>query len=232
MNSLRTCLLFSVVSTFALASHALAADVSGTVTFEGIPPSFPPQPVTQDAKTCGPNQPDESVVLGAKKGLANTVVFFKDVPAAKAANATPPADVTIDQIGCRYAPHVSAAQVGAKLVAVNSDPVLHNVRGTAVDTKRPRFNIAMPLKGQKRPLPLEAPGLIQVKCDAGHKWMNAYVHVFDHPHFAVSGADGRFTLKNVPAGTYTLETWHERFGAKTARVVVSDKTPEVRLQYP
>ena len=67
--------------------------------------------------------------------------------------------------------------------------------------------------------PEEAP--VRFKCQV-HPWMTAYVGVFDHPYFAVSGDTGAFSIKNLPAGTYTLAAWHERYGEKTTEVQVAD----------
>ena len=60
------------------------------------------------------------------------------------------------------------------------------------------------------------------KCDV-HGWMNAYVGVLDHPYFAVTGADGKFELKALPPGTYTIEAWHEKLGAQTQSVTIGEK---------
>jgi hypothetical protein len=91
------------------------------------------------------------------------------------------------------------------------------------------FNLAMPIKGQMLPTKLTRAGLIRLQCDAGHSWMNAWVHVFDHPHHAVTDERGHFEIRDVPPGTYTLEYWHEPIDGKgpgitkTSRLVVGDK---------
>jgi hypothetical protein len=64
--------------------------------------------------------------------------------------------------------------------------------------------------------------MVRVKCDI-HGWMSAYVGVVPHPYFAVTAAGGRFELKNVPPGTYTVEAWHERLGTQTQDVTLGDK---------
>ncbi len=210
----------------ALASPAFAAELKGQIRYGGTA-TVAPQPVTRDNKVCGQSQPDESLLVGPQKGLKNAVVFLKDPP--KGAPPRPAAEVLLDQVGCRYAPHVLAARVGDRLVAVNSDSVLHNVRGTAADGKTP-FNVAMPLSGMRRAFELKAPGLIRTGCDAGHTWMSAYVQVFDHPFFAVSGEDGRFALPDVPPGKYTLVVWHERLGEKTQSVSVGAKGAVAQIE--
>jgi len=93
---------------------------------------------------------------------------------------------------------------------VNSDAVLHNVHAVATGpTPATVFNLAMPFKGQKLPIPMRKPGLMKLQCDAGHTWMSGYIYVFEHPYYAVTDEKGAFTIKDVPPGDYTVEMWHE-----------------------
>jgi hypothetical protein len=118
--------------------------------------------------------------------------------------------------------------VGTRLAVVNSDSVLHNVHAVQIDGPSPItvFNLAMPLKGQRLPAVLKRPGVVHVRCDAGHTWMSAYVRVFEHPYFAVSDARGQFTLEAVPAGEHTVELWHEPVAGKGSALV---QTAVVRI---
>jgi plastocyanin len=140
--------------------------------------------------------------------------------------AAPPRPVVgaaVDQVGCRYTPHVQAVTVGTALEVLNNDAVLHNVHGTLDGGGSPLtvFNVAMPFKGGKSPQVLQRRGPIKLRCDAGHTWMNAYVYVFDHPYYAVTDGKGRFAIKDVPAGKYTVEYWHEPVADKQPPVVRS-----------
>jgi len=103
----------------------------------------------------------------------------------------------------------------------SNDPILHNTHPLNAETNATIYNIAMPFKGftVNKPLPA-SPGLIKVKCDA-HEWMRAWILELDHPYFATTGADGHFTLKDVPPGRYTLVAWHEAAGEKSEPVVVA-----------
>ena len=191
--------------------------VMGTVKLGGKPPVLPPQPVVKDGSVCGASKPNEAVVVGPAGALGNVVVSLR---APKP--ATPPpttAGAAIDQVGCQYKPHVQAVTVGTTLTLVNSDRVLHNIHGAVGQVQT--FNVAMPIKDQRVPTKLTRPGLVRLQCDAGHSWMNAWLYVFEHPYFAVTGADGKFQLKDVPAGHYTVDLWHEPLDGRGAGVTTT-----------
>ncbi|HXU63574.1 MAG TPA: hypothetical protein VN962_17870 [Polyangia bacterium] len=201
--------------------------VTGLVKVARPVPARAAHKVTKDASVCGADQPDESVVVSKAGGLANVVVSLRlpkpPTPPAAGANAT------LDQKGCRYAPHVQAVTVGISLALVNSDAVLHNVHGSAGPVQV--FNLAMPIRNQRVPTKLTRPGLVRLQCDAGHTWMNAWISVFEHPFFAVTAADGTFEIKNVPPGHYAVDYWHEPLDGKgpgvttAAEVDVKDGAP-------
>ena len=136
--------------------------------------------------------------------------------------------MTLDQRGCRFVPHVIAAEVGATLVATNSDPVLHTVRARGPGQPS-AFSVAMPFQGASRELVLKRPGLLEVTCAAGHGWMRAFVRTLASPYFAVTGPDGRFQLPPVPPGHYTLVAWHETLGERRVPVVTDGH--EVRVEF-
>jgi plastocyanin len=201
-----------------MASPASAGDVVGHVKFQGTPPALPPLTVNKDTQTCGKSVPDESVQV-SNGALKNVVVTVKGPGAPKPAPLA--AKVVLDQKNCHYLPHVQAAPVGSTLEVVNSDPMLHNIHGYAGMTTT--FNLAMPLKGQRIPRPLNKVGVQTVKCDV-HTFMIGYVAVVDAP-YAVTGADGAFAVKGLPAGTYTVTAWHEKLGERTAQVAVPADGP-------
>jgi plastocyanin len=194
------------VTLLALAGPALAnGTVSGVVHLGGPAPKLPAHAVTKDTASCGHDTPDESVVVGKAGSLRNVVVFVKD--AHFEGKPAPVTGAALDQKQCRYAPHVQALTVGTPLALMNNDAILHNIH--ANDSGMTVFNVAMPLKGQKLPIPMRKPGLLRLQCDAGHSWMSGWIYVFDHPYFAVTDADGSFTIKDVPPGEHVLELWHE-----------------------
>ena len=110
------------------------------------------------------------------------------------------------------------------------DPLLHNVRANA-EINQP-FNQGQPVQGTRYTHTFStAEVMVPMKCDV-HAWMNAWIGVVDHPYFAVTGPDGAFTLPNLPAGTYTIEAWHEAAGTRTAEVTVTPQgTSTVALTF-
>jgi hypothetical protein len=133
----------------------------------------------------------------------------------------PSEPVVLDQKGCHYQPHIFGVQVGQPVQIVNSDSTLHNVHGVAKVNSE--FNTGQPIQGMKFTHTFSAKEvMVPFKCDV-HGWMNAYAGVLDHPYFAVSAADGTFTLKGLPPGTYTIEAWHEKLGTQMQSVTIGAK---------
>ena len=118
---------------------------------------------------------------------------------------------------------------GQDIEIKNSDGTLHNVHTfNGADTW---FNQAQPKGSEAIKKELEKEGVVKFACDV-HPWMRGFVVVTDHPYFSVSGDDGSFTIKNVPAGKYNVEAWHSQYGKKTQSVEVGDgKTVEVTFSY-
>jgi plastocyanin len=227
-----TTLPLLALALIGLASAPAGAQgtLQGTVRVARLPKALPPLPVFKDGPVCGKEVPNEAVVVSPDRELANVVVSLRR-PAPAQPAAAPPAptrDATVDQVGCRYIPHVQAVTVGTRLTLLNSDDVLHNVHAhrTEGQSSLTVFNLAMPFKGQKLPTTLKRSGMMKLRCDVGHTWMSAYVAVFDHPHFAVTDAKGRFSIANLPAGEHTVELWHEPVAAGSPPTV---RTVPVRI---
>ena len=201
---------------------ATAGNISGRVTFAGTAPK--PAPVRMDSDpNCvqqGATTTDEAVVVGDGGGLQNAFVYVKDGLGDRTFQA-PQAPVVLDQKGCKYFPHVFGVQVGQPVTILNSDPTLHNVH--AVPKANTEFNFGQANKGMKTTRMFDKPEvMVPFRCDV-HGWMAAYGGVLSHPFFAVSTADGSFEIKGLPAGTYTIEVWHERLGTQTTKVTVDGK---------
>jgi plastocyanin len=191
--------------------------VKGVVKFNGEPPAMADVAPSADPACEGMPLKEQSVLVKDGK-LANVLVRVRGPVAG--APAAPSEPVVIDQQKCTYLPRVQGAVAGQSVMVKNSDGTMHNVRGLA--GSKGLFNLAQPPSAPPvtKPVPSEVE-VLTLKCDV-HPWMRAYVAVSPHPYFATTGEDGSFSLANVPAGTYTLEAWHESLGTKTAEVTVKE----------
>ena len=227
IGALATCLFTSVAP-----NAAQAAVLNGKVVFEGEVPAV--KPINFGAeKQCAMMHGDklpmtEELVVNSNKTVKWALVYIKE---GASASAAPIEALAIDQKGCMFEPHVAVARAGQKITFKNSDPVLHNVRPECKVNKA--FNIAQPIQGMTSTKTFDKPELgIKLRCDV-HFWMTSYIHVLDHPFHAVTGEDGSYQIKDLPAGTYTIEVWHEKLGSQTAQVTVSDadsKTTDFTLK--
>jgi len=228
--SKRLALIFSIV--FLASSSAFAGTISGKALFEGTPGENPKIDMGADP-VCKSLHPGdffaERIVVNSNKTLKNVFVYIKE--GLKDQNFQPPSTPAVmDQKGCWYTPHVQGIQVGQKLQVVNSDPTLHNVH--ALGVKNPQFNLGMPMQGMKLEKTFSNPEvMVKFKCDV-HPWMNGYIGVLNHPFFGVTDEQGGFKIENVPAGDYTVEAWHETYGAKSQKITVSaDGTAQADFKF-
>ena len=196
--------------------------VTGKVKFVGKAPANPAIDMSEEPKCKAKytTPPHEAIVEVNKNGtLANVFVYVKSGLPADAKYPVPATSVTIDQNGCTYHPRVFGIMVGQKLDIKNSDPLLHNIK--ALGKKNRPFNISQPAAGMTTTRTFTTPEVIlPVECNV-HGWMHAFVGVLAHPFYATSGADGSFSITGLPAGTYTIEAWHEKYGTQTATVTVA-----------
>lgn len=192
------------------------AGFKGRVTVAGTAPSLPllkaaGDPMVQDKVCVAAAIPDESLVVGPNGELANVFVFAKRLPAGVTAPPPPSEPVELDQKGCRFVPQAMVFRAGQPLLMKNSDPVSHNVRTSAIAMSINQIvppnnttGIAVTYKKPER-MP------VQTKCDI-HAWMLAWHLPLDHPYAAVTGPDGQFEIKDLPAGEWEFVIWHGRTG--------------------
>lgn len=210
------------------ASKATAT-VSGKINFDGAEPQLAKLPLTPECKQVHPGDAiEQSVQKNADGTLKHVLVYVK----SGAENWTFPAatePVVLDQVGCQYQPHVIAVQANQPIKIRNSDPFLHNIH--PLPKNNPQFNLGQPVKGMETEKSFANPEVaIPVKCDV-HRWMSSYIAVLNHPFHNITGDDGSYSLK-LPAGTYTIEAWHEKFGAQTQNVTVTDnQTQEINFTF-
>jgi len=206
----------------ATTAHAAGSTLQGTVVFKGKAPA-PKELNTKSDPFCAKQPPvmDEELVAGKAGELKNVVVRI-----AKGLSGTFPApaeEVVMDQQGCAYKPHVAVAQAGQTVAIKNSDQTLHNVhtyKGPSTLFNQAQVFGTPPIK-KKAP---SVGDVVKFKCDV-HPWMTGYLVVTDNPFFAVTGADGAFSIPNLPPGDYTVEAWHEKLGTKQAKVTVAAGKP-------
>jgi plastocyanin len=201
---------------------ATAGNVTGSVVIDGAAPKNPQIKMNADPNclTAAPGvQSQETYVVGADgKSLGNVFVYVKDGLGNYVFDM--PTDVVkIDQQGCRYHPHVFGVRVGQEMEINNGDMTLHNIHAMPKDNSE--FNTAQPLQNMKTMHKFDKKEvMVPFKCEV-HGWMNAYVGVLDHPYFAVTTDSGKFELKGLPPGTYTVEAWHEKLGTQTQSVTIA-----------
>jgi len=202
---------------------ATAATVTGRVLLDGTAPAPTTIKTASDPTCAEANKGDlktETFVVD-DGGLENVFVYIKDGLGNKYLFDTPTTPVVLDQKGCHYEPHVLGVRVGQPLEILNSDSTMHNVHGMPQTNRE--FNFGEPVAGMKMDTTFTAPEvLIPFKCDV-HSWMNAYIGVVDHPYFAVTGNGGKFELKTIPPGTYTIEAVHEKLGRQSQQVTLGEK---------
>jgi plastocyanin len=204
-------LSMSVGAGFAIAGGT----ISGTVKYDGTAPAPKEVEVTKDKEVCALHKHFiEDLIVDSGGGIANAVVVVKGSKGDMKAG-----DVTFDQKGCDYVPHVLAFPAGSTVKIVNSDGILHNIH--TYSTANPSFNMAQPKFKKVIEQKVEKPEVIKVTCDA-HGWMHGWWVATDTPYFAVTDAKGSYTIKDVPPGDYTVEVWQEKLGTDDQKASVKD----------
>jgi plastocyanin len=201
-----------------------AGSITGTVNLDGAAPTSRPinmsaEPYCAKAHST-PIVPPE-VVIGEKGALANVVIFVKDGLGADYTFDTPKGAVTLDQKGCMYEPHVVGMMAGQGIAVKNDDQTTHNIHPA------PKDNVEWNQSQPPGAAPIEksfarAELAIPVKCNV-HPWMKSYIFVFKHPYYAVTTKDGKFELKGLPPGTYTITAWQEKYGSVDQTVTIGAK---------
>ena len=194
-----------------------AGSISGTVKFKGTAPAPKKLDVGKDKEVCDKSPKMESSLLVSNGNLANAVVTITDIQKGKKIELK---KVTLDQKGCEYHPHVLAFPAGSTVEILNPDGILHNVH--SYSKANSPFNQAQPKFKKSLEVKIEKPEVIEVKCDV-HGWMHGWLVATENPYFALTDNSGSFKLTDVPAGTYTVEVWHEKLGKSTQKVTVKAK---------
>jgi hypothetical protein len=200
---------------------ATAGAFAGRVTFAGTPPAPEALRMGTDPGCVADavNPVSDAVLIGADGGLKNVFIHVKAGLDPAYGFDTPTEPVILDQKGCIYTPRIVGVRVGQPLEVRNSDPTMHNVH--AMPLKNQEFNRGQPMQGFKNTEVFTVPEvMVRFVCNV-HNWMAAYVGVVAHPYFAVTDENGRFEIKGLPPGTYTIEAWHEKFGTREGTVTIT-----------
>jgi plastocyanin len=197
---------------------ATAASVSGTVSLAGTAPKAAKIDMSQDPACKGTNTAETVVADGSK--LANVFVYVKEGFGNRTFDV-PKDAVTIDQSGCKYHPHVLGVMAGQTLKIVNSDPTTHNIHPTPADNRE--WNESQPPQSPALEKTFAREEImLPVKCNQ-HPWMKMYVNVVKTPFYAVTGLDGKFEIKGLPPGDYTLAFVQEKMGTQEQKVTLAAK---------
>lgn len=196
----------SPAQSYEVGTVADGGTLEGIVVYRGDVPTRKIIP-SKNVETCGGPREEPKIRVGADQAVESAVVYLADVAKGKAwpEEGKPP---ELNNVKCRFEPEVQVVRPG-RVDVVNKDPVLHNTHGHY--GKRSAFNLALPNEGQRIPVQLPRPGMVFIDCDA-HGWMEGWIYVVDNPYYAITGADGKFTISDVPPGDYKLVGWQSFTG--------------------
>jgi plastocyanin len=212
----RTPLFFLSLFILIFSSAAWAGGVvSGVVLYQGIPPLFSKKTNTVDVAVCGNESVSENLIIGKKGEIKNAVVYIRG-PVSGGKSFAAGEDFVIDQKGCRFDPHVVIVPVGAPLQVLDSDGILHDFHTVA--RSNPEIHKS---SSSRMTFTFRSPEIVEASCDL-HPGMKAWIVVAESPYYAVTDAEGRFQLTDVPAGDYTLSVWQEELGTHSRRLHVAE----------
>lgn len=213
-----------VVIFFLSFSAALAAyeeitvtnggTIRGAVKVEGKLPKLPPLQISKFKEVCK-DVPNEALIVGPGQGLRYAVVTLEGITKGKAVEKE--AVHELDNVKCRFVPHVQAASVGQFVVIRNSDPILHTAHAYFM-SGQPHFNVGL-YPGRVSRKPLITPGIVKIRCEV-HPWMTTYIVITEHPYYSISDLYGEYEIAEVPPGLYQVKVWHESLGTMEKRIEV------------
>ncbi len=196
--------------------------IRGKVHIGSATPLVKRVPIFKNQTICGLEYRDIPLVQANGDGLLNTVVYLEDISSGKPFRAASK-KITINQLGCRFIPHLSVMANGGEVEIINSDEVLHNIHTYEMSgtTNFSSFSVSQPQRGDivSKHIELKRGVGMRVMCDA-HDFMRGFIFVARNPYFAVVDSDGEFFIDNVPPGIYTIRTWHGNLGSKEGSVTI------------
>lgn len=223
MNRTKPIVIAALAQVFLISAFAQksADSITGKVFYSGTAPVA--KKLKMDADPfCASQHPEgavsQDVLLNADNSLQNVLVYVKAGLPASTQYPTPTTPVQIDQKGCIYTPRVVVAMVNQPISFTNSDATKHHVQAMA--EMNPEWVISQDIGSAAQVTKFPKPEIGMLVICHLHPWMRMFVHVMANPYYSVTGKDGSFTLKGLPAGDYTIEAWHEKFGTQAMKVKV------------
>jgi len=220
----------SAQNSYKVVTVSNGGTISGAVKWSGPQPHALDFPITKDPAICDPDAKKivdlERLIVGPQGGIANTIVYLKNIYSGKAMDL-PEQRRHLDQKHCRYIPHILLVPQDATLQIQSSDATLHTVHMEGAAT----FNLPFPFTNQVTSRTMSTPGLVHIRCNGGHVWMNAEMMVVPHPYYAVTDESGQFEFTDVPPGTYQIVAWHEGWG-REGKEEVYDVLTQRRVDRP
>ncbi len=215
---------------YKVVAVADGGTISGTVKWSGPMPRNLDFPVTKDPEICDPDNKKitslERLIVGSEGGVANTVVYLKNISSGKPLDLPAPRR-HLDQKHCHYIPHILLVPQNAVLTMQSSDATLHTIHMDGAAS----FNLPFPFVNQVNSRTMSTPGLVHLRCNGGHVWMNAEMMVVPHPYYAVTDESGQFEFTDVPPGTYQIVAWHEGW-TMTGKEQAYDVLTERKVERP
>ena len=203
--------------------------IKGTVKWQGALPHLVASEINRDPQVCDPlgqkHRDLERLLIASNGGVANTVVFLRNISRGKAMDLPVPRR-HLNQKNCRYEPHILLVPVQETLTVRDSDPLLHTVQMTGSAD----YNLPFVLAGQEITRPMTREGKVSLRCNV-HVWMNGEMMVARHPYYAVTDQDGNFELTDVPPGDYEIVAWHEGWRV-VGENALYDIATQVRVKRP
>jgi plastocyanin len=190
--------------------------IEGTISYTGTPPKMRPIDMAKEpscAKQHATPVYTEAVSVRPGNTLEDVVVYVS----AGDQGAPATQKVMYDQKGCQYIPHVTALQVNQPMEIFNHDQTSHNIH--PLSKANPEWNKSQPPGAPPLAVTYGKAEFIPVKCNV-HPWMHGYFVVLNTSHSSVSDENGKFVLKGLPPGKYTITAWQEKFGKQTQDVTV------------
>lgn len=214
---------FSAMAAYTVTGVSNGGTVSGKVTFSGSDPAPVPYMISKDTDTCGTDKRNIDFVRVNKGALNDVVVYLAKVKEGKDWSKSID-NIDLNQKGCEFKPYINIMRNGDKLKVRNSDPVMHNIHTYEIigKAKKTVFNVSQPpeLKEINKAVKLRRGAGMKLECDA-HDFMHGFMFVAKSPYYAKVGADGSFSIDNIPPGDYTIKAWHGTLGEKKGKVTVS-----------